>query len=78
MRVGVKEGYGTLKSIIAPIIGIIGQGYIVYSFIITNPSWLTYMVICALIIVIGFIIRINVKKKLKTILMLIKTSIFII
>ncbi len=63
MRVGVKEGYGTLKSIIAPIIGIIGQGYIVYSFIITNPSWLTYMVICALIIVIGFIIRINVKKK---------------
>lgn len=62
IKVGPKEGYGVLKSIVAPIIGIVGQAYIVYSFVITNPSWLTYMIICAVIIIVGFVIRARVVK----------------
>lgn len=62
IKVGTKEGYGPLKSIVAPIIGLIGQGYIVYSFVITNPSWLTYMLICLAIVLVGFVIRANVVK----------------
>ena len=56
LKIGMKEGYG-------PIIGIIGQAYVVYSFIITNPSWLTYMLICLAILVIGYVIRMSLKKK---------------
>lgn len=63
MKVGMKEGYGVLKSIIAPVIGIIGQVYVVYSFIITNPSWLTYMIVCVVILIVGYLIRMNLKKK---------------
>lgn len=63
MKVGMKEGYGPIKSIVAPIIGIIGQGYVVYSFVLTNPSWLLYLVICIAIIAVGYIIRMNLKKK---------------
>lgn len=63
MKVGPKEGYGALKSYIAPVVGIIGQGYVIYSFIITNPSWLLYMFISVAILAVGYLIRMNLKKK---------------
>lgn len=63
MKVGAKEGYGALKSYVAPVIGIIGQGYVIYSFIITNPSWLLYMFVSVAILVVGYLIRMQVKSK---------------
>ncbi|MDL2212087.1 APC family permease [Erysipelotrichaceae bacterium OttesenSCG-928-M19] len=65
MRFGMKEGYGVVKSIIAPIIGIIGQGYVIFSFIGTNEKWLTYMIVVIVIIAIGFVIRTQLKKNVK-------------
>ncbi|MDH6603674.1 APA family basic amino acid/polyamine antiporter [Bacilli bacterium PM5-9] len=62
MKYGMKEGYGVVKSIIAPIIGIIGQGYVIYSFFGTNSSWLTYMIVVIVIVAIGYGVRSQVKK----------------
>lgn len=64
MIYGSREGYGVVKSIIAPIIGICGQGYVILSFAVTNPSWLTYMIIVVVIVAIGVVVRSQVRKKL--------------
>lgn len=63
MKFGMKEGYGVVKSIIAPLIGILGQGYVVYSFILTNTQWLMYMIICVVIVAVGFVIKTLFVKK---------------
>jgi APA family basic amino acid/polyamine antiporter len=62
-KFGMKEGHGIFKSIVATIIGIVGQLYIVYSFIQNNSSWWQYILICVAIVAIGFVIRMGVKKK---------------
>ncbi|WP_423363687.1 APC family permease [Mycoplasma sp. P36-A1] len=62
IKYGTREGAGILKSVIAPVIGIIGQGYIVYSFISTNEAWALYSGIVILILVVGYFINNSVKK----------------
>lgn len=62
MIYGTREKIGVFKSIIAPAIGILGQGYVIVSFIQTNESWLTYIIICIVIVALGFLIRGSVKK----------------
>lgn len=61
MRYGYKEGAGIFKSIIAPIIGMVGQVYIVVSFASTNEAWLLYIGVCIVILIVGFLIRAAVK-----------------
>lgn len=63
MIYGNKEKLGILKSIIAPLIGILGQAYVVISFVQTNNAAFLYMGICIVIIVIGYFIRKSVKLK---------------
>ncbi|MDR3214957.1 MAG: amino acid permease, partial [Bacilli bacterium] len=49
MKFGSKEGYGVLKSIIAPIIGIIGYGFVVVSFFQQNKLALPYLIVVVVI-----------------------------
>ncbi|MDR1782081.1 MAG: APC family permease [Bacilli bacterium] len=65
MKWGSKEGYGTLKTIIAPIIGIIGYLFIVVSFFQTNKLALPYLLVVAVICVIGLGIRSIAKSQVK-------------
>ena len=62
-KFGMKEGYGVVKSIIAPIIGIIGQAYVIWAFALNNERWWQYILVCIVIIVIGFVVRGSLKKK---------------
>lgn len=55
--VGKKHNVGMFKGMIAPIIGIISQVYIIFSFMQNNTAWLTYMIIVAAIVLVGFLIR---------------------
>ena len=62
MKYGLKEGYGVFKAGIAPVIGILGQLYVMYSFVITNPKWLPYIIVVIIIVAIGYVIRTQLKK----------------
>ncbi|MGL4858582.1 MAG: amino acid permease, partial [Enterobacteriaceae bacterium] len=54
---GRRHKVGLFKTYIAPVVGIIGQVYVVISFSMTNTSWLFYTVLAVLIIIIGVMIR---------------------
>jgi len=63
IKVGPGEGYGTFKSIIAPVIGIIGQAFVVVSFIGNNSQWWLYTLVCVVILAVGYFINKSVKEK---------------
>lgn len=63
--IGRKEKLGVFKSLIAPIIGIIGQVFIVVSFFTVNSAALLYLGIVMIIIVIGLFIRGYAQKQQK-------------
>lgn len=63
IKVANKENVGIFKGYIAPIIGIIGQLYIIVSFIQINSAWLLYSIIVTVIIAIGFIFRFYAKRE---------------
>ncbi|WP_434777329.1 APC family permease [Neisseria sp. Ec49-e6-T10] len=58
-----RHKLGVFKTYIAPFVGIVGQIYVVVSFVHTNSSWLFYMFISAIIIGIGVSIRTYLKRK---------------
>ena len=62
LRTGRKEGHSTFKSVICPLVGLVGQMFLLVSFVMTNYQWLTYTMVILVVIAIGFGVRMTIKR----------------
>lgn len=62
IRIYLKERKQIFKTLIAPLVAIVGQLFILIAFFLNNNQALLYLIICSVIVLIGLLVR-NLHKK---------------